>query len=351
MSSLYHRLVLAAAVIPLISACEKKPATVEAAATSEKTVTYTVTTKESMNMSATAPDEIARNVIASPATAPVPATPAAATATKVAPPPLLAAPLPEKFRWTNELAQTEIKRHNPGYLGDGQAEINERDVVVLSLRGAKVDNLAFLEKMQGVQALDIGDTAVSDVRPLKGLKLVELYLENTKVQDISAIRGMPLQKLYLSGSPVRDLGPLDGMPLVELNAVSILATDLTPLARCPIQMLWLTGTPVANIAPLKTVPLISLTLHRTKVKDLSPLTGTALQRLHIAETPVEDLSPLKGLNLTRLVFTPANIKAGIDVARFLPLQEIGTRFDDEAKDLKPPAVFWEAFDAAKPPAK
>ena len=56
-------------------------------------------------------------------------------------------------------------------------------------------------------------------------------------------------------------------------------------------------------------------------------------------------------NPALLVFTPANIKAGIDVARFLPLQEIGTRFDDEGKDLTPPAAFGEAFDAATPPAK
>ena len=32
-----------------------------------------------------------------------------------------------------------------------------------------------------------------------------------------------------------------------------------------------------------------------------------------------------------------------DVARELPLQEIGTRFDDEGKDLAPPSVFWEKF--------
>lgn len=275
----------------------------------------------------------------------------AATPGPAAPPPLLAAPAPEKFRWTSDLVQTEIKRHNPEYAGDGQAEVNDGEVVIVSLRGAKVGNLAFLEKMPGVQALDIGDTPVTDIRPLKGSKLVEFYMENTKVQDISVLHGMPLQKLYLSGSPVRDLGPLDGAPLVELNAVSILATDLTPLAKCPIQMLWLTDTPVENIAPLRSMPLVSVTLHRTKVKDLSPLSGTALQRLHIAETPVEDLSPLKGLNLTRLVFTPASIKAGIDVARFLPVQEIGTRFDDGGKDLMPPATFWEQYDAAKAAAK
>jgi hypothetical protein len=88
--------------------------------------------------------------------------------------------------------------------------------------------------------------------------------------------------------------------------------------------------------------MVSLTLHRTKVKDLSPLSGTALQRLHIAETPVSDLTPLKGMSLTRLVFTPANIKTGLDIAKALPVNEIGTRFDDEGKDLTPPDAFWSS---------
>ena len=42
----------------------------------------------------------------------------------------LAAPPVEKFRWSNELVQAEIKRHNPGYLGDGQVEIREGEVMV-----------------------------------------------------------------------------------------------------------------------------------------------------------------------------------------------------------------------------
>jgi hypothetical protein len=34
------------------------------------------------------------------------------------------------------------------------------------------------------------------------------------------------------------------------------------------------------------------------------------------------------------------------VARALPLQEIGTRFDESSKDLQSPAAFWTAYDAA-----
>jgi Leucine-rich repeat (LRR) protein len=127
---------------------------------------------------------------------------------------------------------------------------------------------------------------------------------------------------------------------VEVNIVDTKVSDLAPLSKSPIQMLWLTGTPVESIAPLKGVPLVSLTLHNTRVIDLSPLSGSALQRLHIGETSVTDLTPLKGMSLTRLVFSPVNIKTGLDVARSLPLQEIGTKFDEESKDLMPPAAFW-----------
>jgi internalin A len=151
---------------------------------------------------------------------------------------------------------------------------------------------------------------------------------------------MPLEKIYLSRTPVSDLSALEGAPLVEVNIVDTRVSDIAPLAKSPIQMLWLTGTPVTSIAALKGMPLVSLTLHKTKVTDLSPLSGSALQRLHIGETPVTDLTPLKGLSLTRLVFTPAGIKAGLDVARSLPLQEIGTKFDEEGRDLMPPEAFW-----------
>jgi Leucine-rich repeat (LRR) protein len=151
---------------------------------------------------------------------------------------------------------------------------------------------------------------------------------------------MPIKKLYLSGTPVRDIAPLQGMPLTDFNAIDTQIVDISPLAKSPIAMLWLTNCPVESIAPLHTIPLVSVTLKGTKVRDLTPLSGTQLQRLHIAETPVEDLSPLKGIPLTRLVFTPANIKQGLDVAKALPLAQIGTRFEEDGNDLLPPAQFW-----------
>jgi len=277
-------------------------------------------------------------------TMPAPAPAPGAASTPAAPAKVQAAPVRQIF-WTDELLHTEIKHYNPAYEGGAQFQIDNGKPMIVVLAGQKVDNLRCLEGIPLV-AVDLSDTGVGDLSPLKGAPLVEVGLERTKVTNLSPLKGAPIEKLYMSGTPVKDLSPLAGMPLVELNLVGTQVTDLSPLAQSKTQMLWLTDCPVANIAALHSLPLVSLTLHRTQVTDLSSLNGTSLQRLHIAETPVTDLSPLKGVPLTRLVFTPSKIKAGLDVARALPVEEIGTRFDDDGKDLQPPAAFW----ATQPPS-
>ena len=177
--------------------------------------------------------------------------------------PAAAAPAPDKTEpkkvyWTQEMMHTEIKYHNPGYEGNAQFNIEGGNVIALSLRGAKIENVKFLQHIEPL-ALDLSETSITDLRPMQGKKLVELYLEDTKVRDLSPIRGMPLEKLYLSRTPVENLSALEGMPLVELNAVGCPIGDISGIAHCPIQMLWLTDCPVENIGALKTVPLVSVT--------------------------------------------------------------------------------------------
>lgn len=291
------------------------------------------------------PAEVPSSPAAAASASPAPSSPASVPTTPpAAPQPPLA---PAKPHWSAEKVHVEIKRFNPDYKGDGQFEFDQGQPIAIALRAAAVKSLAFLDQIRGLLALDLSQTAVEDLSMLKGMPLVELYLEDTPVKDLSPLRGMQLQKLYLSRSPVRDIGPLEGMSFDELNLVETQVGDLTPLAKSQaIRMFWLTGSPVESIAALKNVQMESLTLHRTKVKDLSPLSANPLRRLHIGETPVEDLSPLKGMSLARLVFTPANIKAGIEAAKALPLQEVGTKFEDGANDLsRDPASFWQGLKA------
>jgi Leucine-rich repeat (LRR) protein len=89
----------------------------------------------------------------------------------------------------------------------------------------------------------------------------------------------------------------------------------------------------------------SLTLEGTKVADLRPLSRmTSLKRLHIGNTPVSDLSPLKTLKLERLIFTPRNIRKGLDVVRNMKtLMEVGTTLETRM----PPEQFWSRYDRKK----
>ncbi len=237
-----------------------------------------------------------------------------------------------------------LKAKNPGFVGPVQMQPISPELLAVGIQDVNLCDISPLAR-QRIGALDLSKCDITDLSPLEGLPIMELYLEeNRRLSDISALRGMPLQKLYLSSTRVENLGPLRGAPLVEFNAVGARIKDLTPLESCPIQMLWLTDCPVADISPLKQVPLVSLTLENTKVTDISPLAGHPIQRLHIGRCAVADLTPVGQMQLTRLIFEPSAVEKGMDAVRNSPtLRELGTNFDNRM----PPPTFWQQYDEGK----
>ena len=86
---------------------------------------------------------------------------------------------------------------------------------------------------KGIESLNIGNTAVTDLTPLRGMALRQLRLYTTKVADLSPLQGMKLELLHLSGTAVTDLSPLRGMPLTDLKLHECKQlADLSPLADC-----------------------------------------------------------------------------------------------------------------------
>ena len=242
--------------------------------------------------------------------------------------------------WTQALAHTVLRMHNPQYNGKGQFQIEGGKVLAAGLAGTDILDLTPLGQMDLI-ALDLRGLPVGNIDALQGLPLRELYLEDTTVKDLTPLKGMPLIRLYLSNTPVQDLTPLKGLPITALNLLGTPVADLSPLSKMPLQFLWLNETPVTDITPLAGCPLVSLTLHQTAVSDLVPLAGSRLERLHIGETPVTDLMPLSNVPLKRLIFTPANITQGIDLMRTKQsLNEIGPSFENRMS----PTQFWKLFD-------
>ena len=70
---------------------------------------------------------------------------------------------------------------------------------VLDLSDTKLSDLAPVKELKNLQRLDLSRTAVSDLTPIKELKgLQELYLSGTQVSNIEPLKGLTnLQWLFL----------------------------------------------------------------------------------------------------------------------------------------------------------
>ena len=242
------------------------------------------------------------------------------------------------------IIQRVLAKANPDYRGQGKLHEEDGEIIAAEFPNCGLKDLSPLRGLQ-LQALDLSGNPVKEIRHLRGMPLTRLFLEYTLVESLQDLRDAKLIELRLNGSPVRSLAGLEGQPLENLYAVGTQINNISALNKSNLRQLWLTESPVSDLSPLEGLPLVSLTAHRTLVEDLSFVRKLpVIQRLHIGETLIADLTPLRGLNLTRLVFTPGRIEHGIEVVRNLSnLAEIGTKFDDQGRDLMPPEAFWAKF--------
>lgn len=146
------------------------------------------------------------------------------------------------------------------------------DPVEATLTSAGVSVKSLKQDADGTYLVDLSESDLADLTPLKGLPISALDLHKTAVTDLSPLRGLPLRSLVLCRSKVSDLGPLEGMHLRALKS------------------------------------------SHTAINDLSPLRGmTSLRTLWVHESPVTDLAPLGGLHLTELRFSPEAVESGLAV--------------------------------------
>jgi internalin A len=86
----------------------------------------------------------------------------------------------------------------------------------LHLLGTKVRDISPLRGMP-LESLWLNEMEVLDLSPLEDCPLVSLTLHKTPVKDISVVRRIPtLQRLHIGETEVTDLRPLDGLRLTRL---------------------------------------------------------------------------------------------------------------------------------------
>ncbi len=213
----------------------------------------------------------------------------------------------------------KLKDLNPGFDSPLSPVMEGGVVTELRFDCPNVKDISPLRALPGLRTLAIGHGPLSDLSPLKGMKLTWLNCEATLVKDLSPLKGMPLNYLHIGGTSVFDLSPLKDMKLTKLDCPGAPVSDLTPLKGMPLTYLNCGGTRVSDLTPLMGMPLNRLDIRDSPVSDLSPLKDVKLlKELWCSRAQVSDLSPINDMKLTVLQCE------GTQVSDLAPLQEMSS---------------------------
>ncbi len=146
------------------------------------------------------------------------------------------APLPAEQQV--EAVAKKLRQLNPGF--DGQVTPRIEVGVVRNLQFAtdNVTDISPVRALVGLKELNcIGSKAgsgkLSDLSPLKGMRLKVLNCYRTQVNDLSPLQGMPLLKLDFGNTLVSDLSPLTSIP--TLGSVDVRNTEVTSAGIAALQ--------------------------------------------------------------------------------------------------------------------
>ncbi len=204
----------------------------------------------------------------------------------------------------------ELKRLNRGMEGLPKVRIEGNRILGLELFVDRVTDLtpigALLHLRNLILRTEDGSTRLTDLSPLRGLRLTDFRCEHSPLADLSPLKGMPLEMLWVSYTNVSDLRPVADAPIRDLRFAVTKVTDLTPLRTMPLTTLHFHSTPVADLGPLRDrMDLNYLDAGNTKVTSVAPLAKLkALRWLSIGNCQgVTSLEPFAGLGLTELTIS------------------------------------------------
>ncbi|MFN0053794.1 MAG: hypothetical protein ACKV0T_16565 [Planctomycetales bacterium] len=256
-----------------------------------------------------------------------------------------------------EAVRAELKQRNPGKDAPIEHAVENGRVVQVTVKAPGLRDLSPIRALSGLQRLHLSGDEVTDLSPLRGMGLTQVWLYSTKVSDLSPLQGMKLRHLDITTAPkLSDLSPLQGMPLENLTIAYSQVADLTPLKDMKLSYLNCDTSQVTDLSPLQNVPLTTLLIHNTKVTDLSPLRGVPLTTLVMLNSRVSDLSPLQGMPIANLQLQGSPV-TDLSPLVDLPLKELQCTFEPprDARVLrsitslqkintKPAAEFWKETD-------
>ncbi len=104
---------------------------------------------------------------------------------------------------------------------------------ILFLERLNVTDFSPIAACAALRTLSAYQSPLSDLGPLRGLHLQNLYIAGTRVRDLSPLTGMPLKELFFDLTPVSDLTPLLGISSLKHLIVSEKAGNVEALKKLP----------------------------------------------------------------------------------------------------------------------
>lgn len=132
------------------------------------------------------------------------------------------------------------------------------ELEVLHLQNTKVTDLSVLAGMP-LKELNLLAVPIDNLQHIAALPLETLWIPDTEVTDISPLRGKPMVSLDIKGTAVTSLEPLSGMQtLKRLNIAQSGVTDVTPLKGLNLERITLTPeTITTGMEVLREMPSLS----------------------------------------------------------------------------------------------
>jgi Leucine-rich repeat (LRR) protein len=210
---------------------------------------------------------------------------------------------------------------------DEELDKNFREFKSLEVSdNAKIKDISPVAELSFLKDLDISECRVSDLGPLKNMKLEKLTISNNPIKDLGPLAEMTsLKKLRFGGRDFKLIDNIDALAnlvnLEEISMVESMVSSAKALANCKsLKVFDAPDTPLNSFEGLENcTQMESISVHRTSVADLSPLTAltnlkylalfhcpnvknisvvanfSRMENLDIAYTGVTDLTPLHGL--------------------------------------------------------
>ncbi len=205
----------------------------------------------------------------------------------------------------------ELKKRNPKFDGKVTPTVENGVVVGLEFLTDEATDITPVQALAELRTLKCGGSwgkgRLSNLWPLKDMKLTSLDFAWSQVSDLSPLKDMKLTELNCNWSQVSDLSPLKDMKsLTELHCGGTPASDLSPLKRLKLTYLDLAWSQVSDLSPLRDMELTILGCWYTPVSDLSPLKNMPLKSVNCDFHPWRDTELLRSIpTLTKINEKPA----------------------------------------------